>query len=101
MYEQKIKNQLSKNENPKESAMNRKHKSDQQYLDTLNPLIMRNFYIILDATKTSKISDFKPSRLSVALKYLAVIQYIEVDIYRLIFRVKSPFLNRYWSCLLT
>lgn len=62
---------------------------------------MRNFYIILDATKTSKISDFKPSRLSVALKYLAVNQNIEVDIYWLIFGVKSSLLDRYWSGIST
>lgn len=33
---------------------------------------MRNLLIIIDATKSSKITDFKPSRLAVILKHLPV-----------------------------
>lgn len=33
---------------------------------------MRNLLIIIDSTKSSKITDFKPSRLAVAIKFLPV-----------------------------
>jgi hypothetical protein len=59
---------------------------------------MRNLLIIIDATKSSKIGDFKPSRLAVTLKYLPVFELIIRDIYWAIFRVKSTFTNWDSSC---
>ncbi|KAM3146851.1 hypothetical protein pb186bvf_001005 [Paramecium bursaria] len=66
--QEKLKNvQLSKENN---TDNDRKMKSDEQFKADQQPLIMRNIYIIIDATKSSKINDFKPSRLSVIIKNL-------------------------------
>ncbi|CAD8164800.1 unnamed protein product [Paramecium octaurelia] len=69
-YEEKIRNHQTNGHNYELDKLHQKKESDDQFLIAQNPLIMRNLLIIIDTTKSSKVSDFKPSRLAVALQFL-------------------------------
>ncbi|CAD8087993.1 unnamed protein product [Paramecium primaurelia] len=69
-YEEKIRNHQANGHNYQQDKLHQKKESDAQFLIAQNPLLMRNLLIIIDTTKSSKISDFKPSRLAVALQFL-------------------------------